>query len=339
MKIIDLRSDTVTKPTPKMLEAMFKAKLGDDVLEEDPTVKALEKKTAALFGAEAGIFCPSGTMTNQIAIKLHTQPMSEVICDKLSHIFNYESGGIAFNSLASVRTLNGNRGRFTAEELLENIHPDNIHHPISSLVCIENTTNKGGGAYWDFEEIKKIKKICIKNKLKFHLDGARIFNALIETKINTKEFGEIFDTISICFSKGLGAPVGSVLIGKKTDIERSKRIRKVLGGGMRQAGILAAAGIYALDNNIERLKTDHERAKKLAHTIGKLPFVTELIPVDTNILVFNLDESYSKDHFIEKLNKNNIKVAGFGKQTIRMVTHLDIDDKMIENVIGVLKKM
>ncbi len=336
MNIIDLRSDTVTKPTPKMMEAMFKAKLGDDVLEEDPTVKELEKKTADLFGAEAGLFCPSGTMSNQIAIKLHTQPMSEVICDKLSHIYNYETGGIAFNSAASVRTLNGDRGRFTATELLENINPDNIHHPISSLVCIENTTNKGGGAIWDFEEIKKIHAVCKINKLKFHLDGARIFNALAETKTDTKEFGKIFDTISICFSKGLGAPVGSVLLGSNQEINRSKRIRKVLGGGMRQAGFLAACGIYALDHHVERIKTDHQNAKKLEHTIAKLPFITQLLPVETNILVFDLDDSYPKEKFIEKLNKKKIKVIGFGKQTVRMVTHLDIDDKMIDEVIKTL---
>lgn len=337
MQIIDLRSDTVTKPTPKMLLAMQNANVGDDVFGEDPTVLELENKTASMFGMEAGIFCPSGTMTNQIAIKVLTQPLTEVICDKLSHVYNYEGGGIAFNSAASVRLINGDRGRFTANDVLENINPDNIHYPVTSLVCIENTCNRGGGVYWDINEIRRISEVCGQQNLKLHLDGARIFNALVETKENTKEYGKLFDTISICLSKGLGAPVGSVLIGKKEHIDAAKRVRKVLGGGMRQAGYLAAAGIYALDNTIERLKEDHKRAKAIAEIINTKSFVQELYPVDTNIVVFKLADDYPSEKIIQDLAKQNIKVVPFGKQTIRMVTHLDIDDEMVERVTKLLK--
>jgi threonine aldolase len=337
-KTIDLRSDTVTRPTPAMLEAMFRAKVGDDVFEEDETINELEEKTANMFGMEAGLFCPSGTMTNQIAIKLFTQPGDEVICDKLSHIYNYEGGGIAFNSGASVRLLNGDKGRFTAADVLEAINPDNVHYPKTSLVSIENTSNRGGGCCWDFEEIKKISALCKEKGLYFHLDGARIFNALQVGSQTPQDYGKEFDTISICLSKGLGAPVGSVLIGTKEMIKRAKRLRKVFGGGMRQAGFLAAAGIFALDNNITRLKDDHRRAKELENAVKALPFVTEILPVETNIVVFKLDDSMPAENLIQLMDAKGIKVVGFGKQAIRMVAHLDLSNEDVERVKEILQE-
>lgn len=327
---IDLRSDTVTRPTPGMLDAMFSAEVGDDVFEEDPTVNRLENKAAKLFGKEAGLFCPSGTMTNQIAIKALTSPGDEIICDKTAHVYNYEGGGIAFNSGSSVRLLHGRRGRFCAAEVEENINPDNVHHPVSRLVVVENTSNKGGGSIWDFNEIANIKEVCQQNGLKLHLDGARVFNALVETGTSALDFGEPFDTISICLSKGLGAPVGSLLLGSTGLIRRARRIRKVLGGGMRQAGYLAAAGVHALDHHIHRLKDDHRRARELAEIIGRLSFVTEVLPVETNIIVFTLEDRVREVDFLNKLAGKGIVAVPFGKQTIRMVTHLDFDDEQLD---------
>src|SRR6185436_19870289 len=279
--VIDLRSDTVTKPSPQMLAAMMTAPVGDDVFDEDPSIKKLEEKTAAIFGKEAGLFCPSGTMTNQVAIRILTQPQQEIICDHLAHVYYYEAGGIAFNSGCSVRLLKGDRGRLNAKDIEENINPDNIHHPVTCVVSLENTSNKGGGSYYSLQSIKEIKEVCERHRLKLHLDGARIFNALEETKDSPSETGKFFDTISVCLSKGLGAPVGSVLLSSKENIRKAKRVRKVFGGGMRQAGFLAAAGIFALENNIERLKDDHKRAKIIGEAVKKLPFVEEVFPVDT----------------------------------------------------------
>lgn len=338
IKAVDLRSDTVTRPGPEMLEAMFNAKVGDDVFEEDESVKHLEDKAARMFGMEAGLFCPSGTMTNQIAIKLLTQPGDEVICDRLCHIYNYEGGGIAFNSGASVRLLNGERGRFTADEVLENIQPDNVHYPRTTLVSIENTSNRGGGCCWDFEEVKKINKACKDHNLFFHLDGARIFNALEESGETAEAYGKIFDTVSVCLSKGLGAPVGSVLLGSRDLIKKARRYRKVMGGGMRQAGYLAAAGIFALDNNIKRLKEDHKRAKVLGNAVQNLSFVTEVFPVETNIVVFKLEDKMPAEKFINQMDEKGVKVVPFGKQAIRMVTHLDVGDEDVERVLEVLNR-
>lgn len=334
---IDLRSDTVTRPTKGMLEAMFLAKVGDDVFQEDPTVNMLEEKAAALFGKEAGLFCPSGTMTNQIAMKVLTNPGDEIICDKTAHVYNYEGGGIAFNSGCSVRLLNGDRGRFTRIEVDQNINPDNVHHPPTSLVVVENTSNKGGGSIWDFNKIEQVRKLCDQNNLKLHLDGARIFNAIVETDQTPDDYGRVFDTISICLSKGLGAPVGSLVLGSATVIKKARRIRKVFGGGMRQAGYLAAAGIYALDHHVTRLKDDHARAKDLAETVASLPVVKEVLPVETNIIVFHLHDVISDMDFLNILSKHNIHAVQFGKQTIRMVTHLDFDDEQLEKVKTVLK--
>jgi threonine aldolase len=337
MMKIDLRSDTVTKPTPEMLEAMFSAKVGDDVFEEDPTINELENKTTKIFGMEAALFCPSGTMTNQIAIKLHTNPGDEIICDTSAHVYNYEGGGIAFNSGCSVRLINGVAGQFTANDVAENINPDNVHHPVSRLVVIENTSNRGGGSIWKLPEVHKIAKVCKENNLSLHLDGARIFNTLTETGELPVEHGRLFDSISVCLSKGLGAPVGSLLLGKTDFIRKARRVRKVFGGGMRQAGYLAAAGIYALDNNIRRIKDDHRRAAQLAETIAAMSFVENILPVETNILIFKLKHLMPLDRFINRLKENDIYVVPFGKQTIRMVTHLDFDDIQLEKAVAVLK--
>lgn len=337
--MIDLRSDTVTKPSKGMLAAMAAAKVGDDVFQEDPTVNELECKVAAMFKKDKALFCPSGTMTNQIAIKGHTHPGDEVICDHLSHVYHYEGGGIARNSGASVRLLSGDRGRFSTEDLLANINPDDVHHPVSKMVVIENTCNKGGGSYWDIQTIRDINKVCVKNDLKLHLDGARLFNALTETGESAEDFGKIFDTISICLSKGLGAPVGSVLLGDNEFIKQARRIRKVWGGGMRQAGYLAAAGIYALDQNIVRLKDDHRRARILGETIETLPYVKEIMPVDTNIVIFLLKNDVNSENFIRTLTEAGILVISMGHQIIRMVTHLDFNDEMLLAVLKELRKI
>lgn len=334
---IDLRSDTVTKATPAMLEAMMQAKVGDDVYNEDPTVAELEQKTAAIFGMEAGLFCPSGTMTNQIAIRISTQPQHEVVCDKKSHIYNYEGGGIASNSLASVRLMEGPRGRFTAEDVRDGIQPDDLHYPVSAMVAIENTVNKGGGCCYAWTEIEAISAVCKENNLYYHLDGARIFNALVAKPEDARKYGQHFDTISVCLSKGLGAPVGSVLLASRKRILQAKRVRKVFGGGMRQAGYLAAAGIYALDNHVERLKEDHQRAAELGKILSQLPFVEEVVPVETNIVIFSLKDKVAAQKLIAFLESQQIKASLFGKKEIRFVTHLDFGDDMLEKVLRVLK--
>lgn len=337
MRFIDLRSDTVTKPTPAMLEAMFHAEVGDDVYGEDPSVNALEQKVANLFGKEAALFCPSGTMTNQIAIRILTQPQEEVICDRMAHIYNYEAGGIMANSHASVRLIHSSYGKFTPEDILENINPDDIHFPTTALVALENTVNKGGGCYYNAIEIEAISKLSKEKGLKMHLDGARIFNALVATGEKAEIHGKYFDTISVCFSKGLGAPVGSALLGTKEHIKKAKRVRKLFGGGMRQAGYLATAAIYALDNHIERLADDHRRAKILAETLAQLPCVAQVVPVYTNIVIFQLIDSLSPTDFSAWLKAQGILANPFSKQSIRMVTHLDFDDAMLEKVVKVLK--
>lgn len=335
--IIDLRSDTVTKPTAAMKEAMMSAQVGDDVFGEDPTIKALEQKTAAIFGMDGGLFCPSGTMTNQIAIKTLTQPYEEVICYSGAHIYKYEGGGTMGNSGVSVRLLDGERGVITSEEITQNINPDDAHYPKTSVVSLENTVNKGGGCFYRLDQIKNIADICAKNDLKFHLDGARVFNALVETGEEAKEYGNYFDTISVCLSKGLGAPVGSVLLYKEQYAKQAHRFRKVFGGGMRQAGYLAAAGVYALDHHIDRLKEDHERAKHLEKTLNQLPFVKKVIPVQTNILIFELAGNITAKACVDKLEEQGVKSVAFGPKEVRFVTHLDFNDDMLERTVEVLK--
>lgn len=337
--IVDFRSDTLTRPTAGMLDMMFSANTGDDVYGEDETVNALEEKLASMFGMEAALFCPSGTMSNQIAIKCFTQPLDEVICDRNSHVYLYEGGGIAFNSGASVRLLSGDRGRLSAEMIEESINPDNIHHPVSRLVVLENTVNRGGGSYYKLEDIEPIYHLCRLKNLRLHLDGARIFNALVETGDDMKKYGHMFDGISVCLSKGLGAPVGSVLLGSIELIKKARRVRKVMGGGMRQAGYLAAAGIYALDNHIGRLKEDHHHARLLAEALNGLPFVRGVLPVDTNIVIAELNPEMSAEHFVDRLNAHGIRCSSFGKGFVRMVTHLDISPLMVEYAIDELHKM
>ncbi|MDO9374466.1 MAG: low-specificity L-threonine aldolase [Ferruginibacter sp.] len=334
---MDLRSDTFTKPTKGMLQAMFAAEVGDDVFGEDPTINRLEALSADIFGKEAALFCPSGTMTNQIAIKCHTQPGQEVICDKLSHVYIYEGGGIAFNSGCQVKAIEGARGRLNASQVREAINPDDIHKAPTSLVSLENTANRGGGSCYEIADLEEIKDVCRENNLKLHLDGARLFNALIATNQTTETYGKLFDSISICLSKGLGTPVGSLLLGREAFIHQARRVRKVLGGGMRQAGYLAAAGIYALENNIARLQDDHNHAKLIAEALVKKSFVGKILPVETNILIFELVDRYSAGEFAAELDKFGVKVIPISAKQVRMVTHLDVSPEMVANLISIIK--
>ncbi|MCK0189312.1 GntG family PLP-dependent aldolase [Arenibacter sp. F20364] len=338
---INLISDTVTRPTPEMLQAMMAAEVGDDVFKNDPTVNRLEKMMAKLFGMEAALFFPSGTMANQTAIKLHTQQGEQLICDKYAHVYNYEGGGVSFNSGVSCRLVDGHRGMMTASQVEEVINPPDFYHsPLTSLVCIENTTNKGGGACCNLEELRAIGKVCDKHQLKYHLDGARLWNALIAKNEAPMDYGALFHTISVCLSKGLGCPVGSVLLGDKEHIDKAIRVRKVLGGGMRQAGYLAAAGIYALENNRERLAEDHRKAREISLLLNGLPYIKKVEPTETNIVIFEIDEKQmTTDDFLDKLRKRNIQIIGMGQKKLRIVTHLDYTDAMHEAFLDVLSKL
>ena len=337
--VIDVRSDTVTKPTPGMLKAMMNAKIGDDVFGEDPSINELEKVSAEMFGMESGLFCPSGTMTNQIAIKCHTQPGDEVICDESAHIYQYEGGGIAFNSSASVKLLYGDRGRINAMQVKAAINPDDNHKANTSIVCLENTSNRGGGSCYDFAEIKKIKQVCVENDLSFHLDGARLWNALVAKNESPAQYGEVFDSISICLSKGLGCPVGSVLLGKREFIQKARRIRKVFGGGMRQGGFVAAAGIYALQNNIERLKQDHDNAKQIGEVIAKSSIAKFVLPIETNIIIFETMATATAQEIVEKLKQKNILCNTVAPDRVRFVVHLDITREMVDKTIEIIKNI
>jgi len=338
--MIDFRSDTVTKPSAPMLEAMFQAKVGDDVFGEDPTINELETKVASMFQMEAAIFCPSGTMTNQIAIKCHTQPGDEIICEKLSHIYQYEGGGIGFNSGCSVKLIDGNYGRINASQVEDSINSrSDAHKAYSKLVSLENTANRGGGACYDYDEIVAIRRACDENKLILHLDGARLFNALVAKKETAEQYGKIFDSISICISKGLGAPVGSVLIGKKDFIQKARRIRKVFGGGMRQAGYLAAACIYGLENNVERLEEDHRRAKEIAAALQQKDFVVEIFPVETNIIIFEVRGRFTPKQLRQELERRGIRVIDISKTQVRMLTHLDITEEMVEDTVRAINEI
>lgn len=334
---INLISDTVTKPTPGMLQAMMNAEVGDDVFQDDPTVNALQEKAAKLFGKDAALFCPSGTMTNQIALSVHTGRLDEVICDKLSHIYQYETGGYASNSGLAIKLLDGENGKVTAPMIAAAINPDHDWLPKSSLVVLENTCNKGGGNYYTLDEIRPIVALCRERNLRLHLDGARLFNALVETNETPTDWGACFDSLSICLSKGLGAPVGSLLIGDFETIREARRVRKAMGGGMRQAGFLAAAGIYALDHHVERLRDDHQHARLLADCLSGLDIVENLRPVMTNIIIFDVKPPHTAATFLARLNENGIKAAPFGPQTVRFVTHLDFTEEMLEETVRVLK--
>lgn len=338
--MIDFRSDTVTKPTPGMLDAMITAPVGDDVFQEDPTVNELEAFGADMFGMEAALYCSSGTQTNQIAINVHVQPGGEVITNVDSHVYKYEGGGIARNSGASVRLIHGNRGRLTLDDVQQWINnPEDVHLPLTQLVSLEDTSNRGGGAIYDFDEIKRISAFCRANNLPLHLDGARLMNAMIENGIDLKEYASQFDSISLCLSKGLGAPVGSLLIGKKDFIKKSRRVRKVFGGGMRQAGIIAAAGLYALKNNVDRLKEDHMHARALESALNELSWVESVMPVDTNIVVAILKDADKRDYIINELAQNDVKIMAFGPGMLRFVTHLDISSSDIDRTISLLKEI
>lgn len=329
--IIDLRSDTVTKPTAEMMQAIMHAEVGDDVYKEDQTTNKLEQKLAEMFGMDTALFFPSGSMANQAAIKMHTQPGEQLIADKWAHVYNYEGGGVSFNSGVSCKLIDGNRGMITAAQVTESINPPDFYHsPLTSLVCLENTTNKGGGACYDFSEIEKIRQVCDTHGLGYHLDGARIWNALIAKNEDPKAYGKVFDTISVCLSKGMGTPMGSVLLGKKEIMKKAMRVRKVLGGGMRQIGFMTAAGIYALDNNLERLAEDHKKAFEISEMLTKQSYVKKVEPTETNIVIFYLSEAISEEKFMDDLLQKNIKISNMGQGKLRIVTHLDYTDAMHE---------
>jgi threonine aldolase len=324
-----------------MLKAMMTAKVGDDVFKADPSVNALEEKVATLFGMEAALFFPSGTMTNQTAIKLHTNPGDQLICDKYAHVYNYEGGGVSFNSGVSCKLVDGERGMMKAAQVEAAINPPDFYHsPLTSLVCIENTTNKGGGACWDFDELIAIRKVCDTHGLGYHLDGARLWNALVAKGESPKAYGALFDTISVCFSKGLGCPVGSVLVGKKEYLDKALRIRKILGGGMRQAGFLAAAGIYALNHHIERLAEDHLKARELGKQLEQLSFIKKVEPIETNIIIFEINEQKcTTEKFLEGLTKKNIQIIGMGQGKLRMVTHMDYTGEMHAHTLKIIASL
>lgn len=336
--IVELRSDTFTKPTPGMLQAMLAAETGDDVFGEDPSVNKLENMAAAYFGMEAALYCPTGTMSNQVAIKVHTQPGDEVICDKSAHVFLYEGGGIAFNSGSQVRLLEGDRGRIRASQVAESINnPNDVHKANTSLVCLENTCNRGGGSCYDLREIAAIRQVCDSNGLRLHLDGARLFNALVATGQDAKEYGRLFDSISVCLNKGMGCPMGSMLLGSRHFIHKARRVRKVLGGGMRQAGYMAACGIYAIENHIARLAIDHQHAKQLAEALETASYASRVHPVETNIIVFDVQAGIKSETIAKHFEDVNIRVMAIAPTQIRMVTHLDVTSEMIDYVVDFIK--
>lgn len=337
--IIDLRSDTVTKPTKGMLDSMTQAKVGDDVFREDPTVNLLEERLAKMFSKSRAVFFPSGSMANQTAIKLHTNPGEQVICDKYAHIYNYEAGGVSFNSGASCKLIDGKQGMFVADQVLEAINPSDFYYSKTSLVALENTTNKGGGACWDFNEIKKIKSVCTENNLGLHLDGARLWNALIKNNETTEQYGKVFDTISVCLSKGLGCPIGSVLMGNEDIMKDAIRIRKIFGGNMRQVGYLAAAGLYALDNNVNRLVEDHKKATEIGKVLSELAIIKKVEPIETNIVIFELSSHINENEFVQKLKENNVLIISMGNNKLRMVTHIDYTDDMHDKLLGILNNL
>ena len=319
---------------------MARAAVGDDVWGEDPTVKKLEMRLAEMFGQDAGLFCPSGTMTNQIAINVHTRPGDEVICDKDAHIYKYEGGGIMANSGCSVKFVPADRGRFTAEDVSKALNPKSDPHAANSrMVSIENTSNRGGGAVWSIDRIASISSLCRAQGLGMHLDGARIFNALARSGDSASEMGKHFDTISICLSKGLGAPIGSVLVGHQDLIDRAYRVRKRLGGGMRQVGIIAAAGLFALDQNLPLLEHDHEKAQRIGSVLAECRYVKDILPVETNIVVFSVQKPEMVEKVIGGLEKHGILGIPFGEDTIRLVTHLDINDQEIDTVVDALGQL
>jgi threonine aldolase len=336
---IDFRSDTVTKPTPGMMQAMMEAKVGDDVFGEDPSVNRLEKKMAELFGMESALYCSSGTMSNQIAITCHTRPADEVICEQEAHVYFYEGGGIAFNAGCQVKPLAGDRGRINADQVLKSINPNDVHKARTSLVCLENTSNRGGGTCYDLKEIKKIREACDAHQLMLHLDGARLFNALVAKNEKPGDYGSLFHSISVCFNKGLGCPAGSILLGTEKFIHQARRVRKVFGGGMRQAGFLAATALYAMDNHIHRLAGDHLNAKKIEAGLQIHPLVKTVLPVETNLVFFELKDGVDQNGFIQRLREKEILLYGISANRIRLVTHLDINEEMVNHFLETITNM
>lgn len=337
--IIDFRSDTVTKPTPQMLDAMVKADVGDDVFREDPTINRLEKKMADIFNMESALWCASGTMSNQVAIASHTRPGDEVICEQESHVYYYEGGGIAYNAGCQARTLAGDRGRINAWQVLTSINPDDVHKSHSSLVCLENTSNRGGGSCYEVEEIEKIRNVCDEHHLKLHLDGARLYNAIVAKKEKEETFGKLFHSISVCFNKGLGCPAGSILLGSEAFIRQAIRVRKVFGGGMRQAGFLAATALYALEHHIERLATDHQHAKRIGEALQKHPLVKMVLPVETNLVIFELIDGEDPKAFIKFMKEKGILLLTITNKRLRIVTHLDVNSEMVNHFLKILEQM
>jgi threonine aldolase len=336
---IDLRSDTVTRPTPAMLDVMMHARVGDDVFGEDPSINQLEKMAAELFGMEAALYCPSGTMSNQIAIKCHTAPGDEVICEKNSHVYIYEGGGIAFNSGSQVRAIDGDLGRITAQQVCQAVNPDDVHRARTSLVSLENTCNRGGGSCYDFEEIKKIRQACADHGLKLHLDGARLFNALVATGQTARAYGQAFDSISVCLNKGMGCPIGSILIGPAPFIRQARRVRKVFGGGMRQAGFMAAAGIYALQHHMDRLAQDHDHARQIAAALQKKDFVRGIMPVETNIVIIDVDPAIPAKTLAQELREKEILTIAISPTQVRFVTHLDVTPEMVGQTVAAIEQL
>ncbi|MEW5316313.1 MAG: hypothetical protein WDW38_007692 [Sanguina aurantia] len=339
LRKIDLRSDTVTKPTPEMRAAMFAAEVGDDVWGDDPSINRLQRMAADMFGMEDSLFCPSGTMTNQIAIKIHTRPGDELLCSDTAHIYWYEGGGIAANSGVQAKLLKCDRGRFSAQQVSDAINEDNVHYPATRLVCVENTGNKAGGSIYSGKQMQEVSALCRSRGIAIHLDGARIFNAIVEADYTPKDLGQWFDTISVCLSKGLGCPVGSLLLGSTANIDKARRVRKMMGGGMRQAGFLAAAGIYALEHNIERLREDHAKARKLGETLLQCSFCEGVLPVETNIAIALVKSEFKASDVVVKLLAAGVMCGCMGHCGVRFVTHLDVSDADIERTCTILKEM
>ena len=338
-RIVEFRSDTFTLPTPEMRAVMASAPLGDDVFGEDPSNNALQEYTANLFGMEAALFCPSGTMTNQIAINVHTQPGDEVICEAGSHVYYYEGGGIAKNSGAQVRLIQGDRGKITANQLMDAVNPDDVHRARTRLISLENTTNRGGGACYSLSDINAIQSFCKQHHLALHLDGARLMNAIVATGTTPMDYGKRFDSISLCLSKGLGAPVGSILLGTRSFIKEAKRVRKVLGGGMRQAGMLAAAGLYALQHQVDRLEVDHKHAKELEIALLQNNKILQVLPVETNIVIATVKDSLTAAQWVGELKQHGIKASAISTNQVRFVTHLNVSEEDIAYTIDTLSNL
>lgn len=341
MNFIDLRSDTVTKPTEKMREAMYKAEVGDDVYRDDPTMLELEDKAAKKLGKEAALFVPSGTMGNQVAVLTHTQRGDEIILEEDSHIFVNEVGGIAILAGVQARTLKGVSGALNAEEVEKAIRDYNIHYPSTSLICMENTHNKAGGKVIPLDKMKAVYEVGKKHGIPIHLDGARIFNASTYLNVDVKEITQYADSINVCLSKGLCAPIGSILVGSKEFIDKARKNRKLLGGGMRQAGILAAAGIIALDEMTLRLQEDHENAKVLARGLAEIPGIKiDADGIETNIIMLDVSGmGLNGNQLAEALKKKNILINGSKSGGIRFVTHAFFNKEDIEVVLSAIKKI